>query len=64
MRLGFERMRQLSQQSLSRNWRNRVVLGARKILVYKEVHGFFETTLNCSSSPLYKFFTVDRFSAD
>ncbi len=54
MRLGFGRMRQLSWQSLSRNWENRVILGARKILMYKRVHEFFETTTNRSSFPLYE----------
>ena len=37
-----------------------MVLGAKKILVYKRVHEFFETTRNCSSSPLYEISQKNR----
>ncbi len=37
------------------NEEDRVILGARKILMYIEVHEFFEPTHNCSRFPLYAF---------
>lgn len=38
---------------------NKVTLKAKKILVYKEVHEFFETAQSCFSYPLYELLLLD-----
>ena len=40
------------------NEEDRVILGARKILMYIEVHEFFETAQSCFSYPLYELLQI------
>ena len=42
----------------SENAGNKVTLKAKKILVYKEVHEFFETAQSCFSYPLYELLQI------